>query len=170
MIHHKLSVLWFLAAALIVPGAFAGEVSEGAQAIDIEQTVIKLPLEEGIGPDDAIDSMKLRANLVNMMFVAHQPLSKQIEKMGGESGRLEIFQFCDPMTAAKMVKYNSIFAAYMPCRIALVEEEPGDFYLMMLDLDILIQGAELSPELKELAEEVNSKLTEIITAGAEGAL
>jgi len=169
MIRKLLAVL-SLAAALAVPGAFAGERPAGAQSIDIEQTVVKVPLAEGISPAAAIDSMKLRANMLNMMFVAHQPLSKQVEKMGHESKRLEIFQFCDPLTAAKMVRHNPIFAAYMPCRIALVEEQPDDFVLMMLDLDMLIQGAELTPELKELAKEVNSKLTEIMTAGAEGAL
>ena len=138
--------------------------------IDIEQTVVKVPLAADVSMDDAIDSMKLRANMVNMMFVAHQPLSTQLEKMGFESKRLEIFQFCDPITAGKMVKYNSIFAAYMPCRIALVEEEDGQAYLMMLNLDMLIAGAELNDELKALAIEVNDKLMEIMTAGANGDL
>lgn len=169
MIHKLISSL-ILAVALSLPGTLVAATPENAQTFDISQTVVKLPLADDVSPDDAIDSMKLRANLVNMMFVAHQPLSKQLEKMGKESGRLEIFQFCDPLIAAEMVKYNSIFAAYMPCRIALVEEADGRYYLMMLDLDMLIQGAELTPELKDLAEEVNSKLTEIITAGAEGAL
>jgi uncharacterized protein (DUF302 family) len=139
-------------------------------SIPIEQTVVKMPIVEGVSMDDAVDSMKLRANFVNMMFVAHQPLYEQLRAMGMESGRLEIFQFCDPQIAGKMVAFNSIFAAYMPCRIALVEEPDGQAYLMMLNLDILIQGAELSPELKALAVEVNDKLMEIMTAGANGDL
>ena len=137
---------------------------------DVSQTVIQRPLEEGVSMDDAIDSMKLRANLVNMMFVAEQPLSKQLKAMGVESRRLEIFQFCDPLIARKMVDYNPIFAAYMPCRIALVEKPDGKAYLMMLDLNMLIQGAKLDPELRALAEQVNQKLTEIMEAGATGAL
>jgi uncharacterized protein (DUF302 family) len=144
--------------------------AEPPTRIDIEQTVIKMPLAPDVSMDDAIDSMKLRANMVNMMFVAHQPLSTQLEKMGFESKRLEIFQFCDPITAGKMVKHNSIFAAYMPCRIALVEEEDGQAYLMMLNRAMLIAGAELNDELKDLAVEVNDKLTEIMTAGANGDL
>ena len=144
--------------------------AQATTRIDIEQTVVKVPLAADVSMDDAIDSMKLRANMVNMMFVAHQPLSTQLEKMGFESKRLEIFQFCDPITAGKMVKYNSIFAAYMPCRIALVEEEDGQAYLMMLNLDMLIAGAELNEELKALAIEVNDKLMDIMTAGANGDL
>lgn len=141
-----------------------------AMRIDIRQTVVKLPIEEGISADEAIESMKLRANEHNMMFVAHQPLSAQLEKMGVESRRLEIFQFCDPVIAGKMVEYESIFAAYMPCRIALVEEPDGGFNLMMLNLDMLIQGAELPPELHALAVDVNTKLMDIMQAAAAGDL
>lgn len=154
---------------------FLGTMSASAEdqpqgSIDINQTVVKMPIEDEVTPNDAIDSMKLRANRHNMMFVSHQPLSQQLQKMGLESRRLEIFQFCDPVIAGKMVEYNSIFAAYMPCRIALVEEPDGIFYLMTLDLDMLIQGAELPPELHELAQDVNNKLLDIMEAGATGDL
>ncbi len=140
------------------------------QQIDIAQTVVRLDLAEGISKEEAIDSMKLRANQENMMFVAHQPVSTQIRNMGVESRTLEIFQFCDPLIARKMVDYNPIFAAYMPCRIAMVEDSEGKISLMMLNLDMLIQGAKLSPELQTLANEVNTKLMSIMTAGANGDL
>lgn len=140
------------------------------QRLDINQTVVKMPLEEGVTMDDAVASMKLRANMLNMMFVAHQPLGEQVRKMGHESKRLDIFQFCDPLIARRMVDYNEVFAAYMPCRIALVEGPDGGAHLLMLDLNMLIEGSELSPELRELADEVNSKLTEIMEAGAGGEL
>lgn len=138
--------------------------------LDIDQTVVKMPLEEGVGMDDAVTSMKLRANMLNMMFVAHQPLGEQVRKMGHESRRLDIFQFCDPLIARRMVDHDIAFAAYMPCRIALVEAADGQAYLVMLDLERLMEGSQLSPELRELAEEVDSKLTEIMEAGAGGEL
>lgn len=163
------SWLWLFTLTLFLTGAAYAEEMK-IQHFDITQTVVKMPLQEGVSIDDAIESMKLRANGLNMMFVAHQPLSQQVIKMGFESKRLEIFQFCDPVTARKMVDYNSIFAAYMPCRIALVEEPDGQVYLMMLDLDMLIQGSQLTPELRELAQDVNTKLTSIMTAGANGDL
>ena len=144
--------------------------SAASAAMDVEQTVVQMPLEEGITMDDAVTSMKLRANLHNMMFVAHQPLHEQLQKMGHDSMRLEIFQFCDPVTARKMVDHNAIFAAYMPCRIAMVERPGAPPLLMMLNLEMLIQGGGLGPELNALAEEVNDKLTDILQAGAAGEL
>jgi len=148
----------------------ATAAADTTTGIDIERTVVKMPLAPGVSMDDAVESMKLRANMLNMMFVAHQPLSKQLNAMGFESKRVEIFQFCDPITAGKMIKFNSVFAAYMPCRIALVEEADGRAYLLMLKLDMLIAGAGLSEELKALAVEINDKLMEIMTAGANGEL
>ena len=139
-------------------------------SFNINQTVLKMVIEEDISIDEAIESMKLRANQHNMMFVAHQPIHTQLQGMGVESKRMEIFQFCDPRIARKMVDHNPIFAAYMPCRIALVEEPDGKAYLMMLKLDILIEGATLSPALMSMAVEVNDKLTDILQAGAAGDL
>ena len=135
---------------------------------EIEQTVIKQQLAEGVSADDAIEALKSKAVEVNMKFVAHQPLSKELEARGVETGRLEIFQFCNPMDASEMVKFNPIFAAYMPCRIALVEDQEGKTWLMMLNLDMLINSTPLPPELKKIAEKVNSNLTQILEAGATG--
>lgn len=166
----RLPFLSLLAAVILSFGLQAQAGKPQMSTFNIEQTVVKMKLEEGITAEDAIDSMKLRANNLNVMFVAHQPLSKQVAAMGVESRRLEIFQFCEPLIARQMVSYNPIFAAYMPCRIALVEEEDGTISLMMLNLDMLIQGTDLDPEMKEIAIGVNQKLMEIMTAGAEGDL
>ena len=67
-----------------------------------------------------------------------------------------------------MVQFNPIFAAYMPCRIALVEDREGKLWVMMLNLDMLINNAPLTPELKEIAMRVNDTLTQIMTAAATG--
>lgn len=160
----------FLALSLIVLSASAVADAPVTRSIDINQTVVQMELEEGISVDEAIDSMKLRANRHNMMFVAHQPLSQQLEKMGFASRRLEILQFCDPLIARKMVDFNPVFAAYMPCRIAIVETADGKAHLMMVNLDMLIAGAALSPELRKLARDVNEKLLDIMKAGAAGEL
>ncbi len=138
--------------------------------VKIEQTVVKMPLQEGISMDDAVSSMKLRANMHNMKLVAELPLSKQIEAMGKKARRMEIFQFCDPLTAQRMVEANIHFAAYLPCRIALVEDEKGKGWLVMMNLDMMLEGATLTRELKAEATRVRDALMDIMRAGAEGAL
>ncbi len=134
----------------------------------VGETVVKIPLEKGISLDDAIQSMKIRANSLNMKLVGELPLSKQLEAMGEKSRRMEIFQFCDPLTAKKMVEHNVDFAAYLPCRISLVEDAKGQGWLIMMKLDPLIEGGNLDGELKKEAIKIRDTLTEIMRAGAHG--
>lgn len=141
-----------------------------APSMKIEDTVVKMAIAEDVGFDDAVSSMKLRANQHNMKLVAELPLSKQIESMGKKSRRMEIYQFCDPLMAQSMVAANINFAAYLPCRIALVEDEKGKGWLLMMNLDIMLNGAKLSKGLKKNATKVRDVLMDIMQAGANGDL
>lgn len=166
----KLLLSLFLLICICLPSLTSAEPSTltPAQTLDISQTVVKQALADDVSADDAIEALQSKAIELNMKFVAHQPLSKELAARGVESGRLEIFQFCNPLDAAKMVKYNPIFAAYMPCRIALVEDTDGQTWLMMLNLDMLIDNTPLPDELKAIAGRINDTLTEIMVAGANG--
>jgi uncharacterized protein (DUF302 family) len=115
--------------------------------------------------------MKLRANALNMKLVAELPLSRQVEAITGKPSRYAtIFQFCDAMTARQMLDYSLDFAAYLPCRIALVEDEKGQGWVVMMDLNLLINAANLKPELKAKAIEVRDMLENIMRAAANGEL
>lgn len=138
--------------------------------INIEDTVVKMPLADGVSFDDAVTSMKLRANIRNMKLVAELPLSKQIEAIGKKARRMEIYQFCDPLTAQRMVEANIHFAAYLPCRIAVVEDEKGQGWLVMMNLDMMLNGATLTEDLKAEAMKVRDTLMDIMQAGANGDL
>ena len=156
--------------------AGAAEAAKKAQAQpqavqSLGATVVKMPLASGVSLEDAAQSMKLRANLLNMQLVAELPLSKQVAAISGKAERhATIFQFCDAMTARKMLDYSLDFAAYLPCRIALVEDEKGQGWLVMMDLNLLINVANLQPDLKAKAIEVRDNLENIMRAGASGDL
>jgi uncharacterized protein (DUF302 family) len=148
----------------------SGLVSAAPLVVDIDQTVVKKAVVEGVSADEAVESMKLRANALNIKLVAELPLSKQVKAMGQEARRMDIYQFCDALTAKKMVEYDINFAAYLPCRIALVEDAKGQFWLVMMNLDILIQNPKFDPKLKQEAVKVRDTLLEIMQAGANGDL
>ena len=145
-------------------------LAASAQSMAISDTVLKMPLADDVSMDDAVDSMKLRANSLNFKLVAHLPLSKELEAMDVESGRIEIFQYCDARIANEMLQFNTDFAAYLPCRIALIEDSDGKAWLVTLDLGKIIPGAKLPPELLEKAELVRDNIESIMTAGANGEL
>lgn len=144
--------------------------SDTMPQIKLSDTVVKKELAEDVTIDDAIQSMRLRANLLNFKEVGYLPLSKELEARGIQSKRLEIFEFCDAGIAKDMVDHDVNFAAYLPCRIAVVEAKEGRPYLVMLNPDLFIQAADLPSELQEKANQVRDTLNEIMEAGANGEL
>ncbi len=142
------------------------------EIFDIGQTVLKMSLQEGVAPEDAIESMRSKAVELNLKIVGHQNVSAEVSARGVETKRLEIFQFCNPEDAVKMVAFNPIYAAYMPCSIALVQDDKDkdQYWLLMLNLDMLINSIPLPDELRRIAITVNGAMLEIITAGSTGAL
>ena len=138
------------------------------EVFTIEQQLYKIPLAAGLNPDDAIAALKSKSAELNMKLVSHQPLSAELIARGVESRRIEIFQFCNPYDARVMVNHNPIFASYMPCKIAMVEDENRQIWLMMISLDVLIDKKKLPLVVKKTAERVNNTLKKILRAGATG--
>jgi uncharacterized protein (DUF302 family) len=97
----------------------------------------KMPVADDVSFDDAIESMKLRANEINFKFVGHSPLSKDVEAITGEATpRVEIFSFCDAVVARKILDYAPEFVVFLPCRIALIEDADAKVWVMTLDWNV----------------------------------
>ncbi len=138
--------------------------------MNIGETVVKKAIADNVSMDDAVASMKLRANTLNLKMVSHQPMYQELQALGIKSRRVEIFQFCDAGIGWEMIEYQMDFAAYMPCRISLVEDANGKGWLIMVNMDFFIGAANLPPELKKKAMKIRDDLNEVIQAGAEGDL
>ena len=135
--------------------------------------VVKMAVKPGVSLDDAAESMRLRANSLNMKLVAELPLSNQVEAITGKpQRRMTIFQFCDALTARDLIELDIDFAIYMPCRIALIEDAKGQSWLIMMDIDVnaLAQEKRVPSALKKRIEEVRATLINIMEAGAKGDL
>ena len=97
----------------------------------------KMPVAKDVSFDDAVESMRLRANEINFKFVGHSPLWKDITAITGEeTPRVEIFNFCDAMVARKVLDYAPEFIVFIPCCIALLEDADGKLWVMTLDWDV----------------------------------
>lgn len=135
-----------------------------------EATVWKVPLEEGVTPEDAEEAMKFVANEHNIKAVGELPLSEQVQLETGEDQRfLKIYQYCNPQTAMRMVAVSDAFSAYLPCRIAMVEDKEGKYNLYSLNMDMMIHGGKtLPPALEEEALQVKEIMLDIMKRGAAG--
>lgn len=144
---------------------------ENDPMIKLSEAVITLPVQKGVSTQEVVDSMKLRANQLNVKFVGEMPLWKEYAALGIENGRrTEIFQFCDARIAKIMLDYDINFLAYMPCRIGLIEDASGKIWLVTMNLNIFISSDTLPPELEKVAIKVRDDIEEIMEAGASGAL
>ena len=163
----RLAASW-LGAGLAGTDALA---SPGIMQAASNAPVIRLPLAAGLSPQTCVQSMDLLANLLNMKKVGDLPLSEQVQAMTGKPQRLiRVFLYCDPLTAAQMVKGSIDFAAYLPCRITLVEDEAGRFWLVMMNLQPLIDSVPEHSPLHARAVKVGKTLNSIMHAGAAGSL
>ena len=142
--------------------------ASGLQITDITQTVAQMQLKDGLKPADAVQAMLSKAAELNLKLVGQQEVSKELEARGVKSPYLTILQFCDPDDAKTMIVHNPIFASYMPCRIAVVEDQAGKFWVMMLNLDMLIDSKLIPPEVTEVAIRVNQGMLDVMVAGATG--
>jgi len=164
------SLLWPLLPAQAGSPAKASSAGPAPEVImtDISHSVIKMSLAEGVKPEAAAEAMLSKAAELNMKLVGRQDVGAELRARGIDAPVLEILQFCNPEDAIKLVRFNTIYAAYMPCRIAMVADNSGKVWLEMLNLDMLITAYPLPPELQAIAIETNGQMLTIMTAGATG--
>jgi len=131
-------------------------------------TVWAKKVEEGLSPDEVLDALASVAAEMNIKAVGDLPLSKELEARGIETGYIRVLSYCNPETARKMILFSAPMAAYLPCRITLVEKEDG-LWLYTLNMDMMIKmGKKMPPELLEETTRVRDTLWAMLERGASG--
>jgi len=168
------AVLGIVLSSLLLPMPASWAAAPKPQPQQTTQTsVYKMAIDRKVSLNEAAESMRLRANALNLQLVAELPLSKQVEAVTGKPQRtITIFQFCDAVTAKELIDLSMDFAVYMPCRIALIEDAEGQGWLVMTDInvDLVAKEKKLQKELTERIKAVRDGLIEIMQAGAKGEL
>ena len=136
----------------------------------IEAMVIKTPVAEGITTEEVDQTIRLVANELNIKNVGELPLYKEVEAMSGSPYRfVKIYLLCNAMTAASMLNNNDAFAAFLPCRVSLIEDKSGHLWLYTQDMDVMIYGGKpLPPALKSEAIKIRDTILEIMRRASEG--
>jgi uncharacterized protein (DUF302 family) len=128
------------------------------------------PVNEDLGPDEVIESLKSLATSKNFLFVGESPFYRQIEAITGEDYRyVNFLSFCDARVGKQMLEYRDQYSGFMPCRIALVEDKDGRLWLYSMNLDLMIHGGkELPPDLKQSALRVRDTIKSMMEGAAQG--
>lgn len=136
----------------------------------INESIQRFPINDDVSVEDAIASMQLRANMLNFKMVADLPLSEQVKSMGQEANYMRILAFCDAVIAKKMVEYNIIFAGFLPCRIAVLQDGEGKGWIVTMNMDMMLHAVDLPADLQPLAQKVRDSIYSIVDAGVNGDL
>jgi uncharacterized protein (DUF302 family) len=127
------------------------KVKPGVTVNDIEQVFTQIAAER------------------NMKGVGELPLSKELEARTGKPQKfLKVYSFCTPATARMMVDFSPHMAAYLPCRLTVVEKEDG-LWIYTLNMDMMVKmGRKLPSPLKEEAMKVRDTIYMLLERGANG--
>ncbi|MCD6665906.1 MAG: DUF302 domain-containing protein [Hydrogenophaga sp.] len=186
----KRMALWFTLGAAAVLGTGCGTLStigkleDGAGAESMRMwdrwiegngdiavaTTWERKVKPGVSAKDVEEIFKLVAVERNMRDVGTLPLSKELEARSGKKEKLlTVYSFCSPATARKMVDFSPHMAAYLPCRISVVEHEDGSLWLYTLNMDMMVKmGRKLPSPLKEEAWAVRETIWQMMERGSKG--
>jgi len=126
-------------------------------------------VKPGVTGKDVEEILKMVAVERNMRDVGVLPLSKELEARSGKKEKLlTVYSYCSPATARRMVDFSPHMAAYLPCRISVVEKDDG-LWLYTLNMDMMVKmGRKLPSPLKEEAWAVRETIFEMMERASKG--
>ena len=138
---------------------------------------VKYKAKPGVSFDEVVESMKLRANQLNLKFVGSNLIWKDFQAILNDTTapRVEVFSFCDIALARDLLRIIPEMAVFLPCRIVVMEDADKNIWVMTLDwdatwLDLAGEQIGITPELRQGVLEIREKLDNVMRAGANGEL
>jgi len=162
--------LFVILLAVFAQVAVAATDKAGISYTNVKLQIARIQVQDSVSFDDAVESLKLRANQHNFKFVVANQLWKEIEALTGKPAkRMEIFNFCDGLTANKMLTADPMMIAFMPCRIAIIEDAKGNRWVisMMMDLKMI---KSMPADTRKDAEKVMAAMKDMMVAASKGDL
>ncbi len=127
-------------------------------------------VKKGVTAKEVEEILKAVAVERNMRDVGTLPLSKELEARSGKKEKLlTVYSFCSPGTARRMVDFSPHMAAYLPCRVSVVEHDDGSLWLYTLNMDMMVKmGRKLPSPLKEEAQAVRDTIYQMMERASKG--
>lgn len=127
--------------------------------------LIQLTTDKSVADAAAALQLAVTANHFGVMQVHN--LQETMQKKGVEFGsECLIFEVCQPQQAKKVLDANMSVCTALPCRISIFEEG-GKTTLATLKPTLLLAMFD-SPKLKDVAQEVEDTLVQIMNDAATG--
>jgi len=130
----------------------------------------KVKIADDVTNADVKEALGSLATAYGIKAVGFLPLSDEIDAQTGSKRKtIEIYSYCNPLTAGTMVDYSMAFGAFLPCRIALMEDPNGDRWLYAMAMELMIEGGHtLKPDMLKKANLVRTTIYGMMDLAAEG--
>jgi uncharacterized protein (DUF302 family) len=141
--------------------------SEGDIAV---ATTWAMKVKPGVTVEDIENALATVATDENTKAVGVLPLSDELQARDPSKKQkmLRVFSYCSPATARMMVDFSPAMAAYLPCRVTVVEKDDG-LWLYTLNMDMMIKmGKKMPPELKAATMKVRNTICKMMEKGSSG--
>lgn len=130
-----------------------------------EGMVRKVKIDDDVETEDVIDAIKSVAEGENMLVV-----NSSLTSNGKDGARyIRLMSFCNPRVAKIMANYSIAYTAFMPCRLAIVNDDNGDRWIYTMDMGLMLHGGSPLPaELMAEATKVKNAIYKMQDMGAKG--
>jgi hypothetical protein len=131
--------------------SWSRKVKPGVTVADIEEAFASVAVEDNVRP-------------VGELFISNELAIRS----GKKEPFLKVYSYCDPATARLMVDFSPSMAAFLPCRITVVEQNDG-LWIYTMNMDMLIKmGRKMPPDVKNAVSRVRTTLHKMLERGAAG--
>jgi len=147
-------------------------------------TVWEKKVEDGVSFEDVVEAIKAVGIEDNMKAVGELPLGKELQARGVKSGALHVMSYCSPEIARIMVDFTAAAAAYLPCRVTIVDHGPkipadkdtrnevdrkSGLWIYTLNMDMMVKmGRKMPPKVLEATMKVRNTIWKMLERGATG--
>lgn len=131
--------------------SWSRKVKAGVTVAEIEEAFAGVAVEDNVRP------------------VGELSVSNELATRSGKPERfLKVYSYCDPATARLMVDFSPAMAAFLPCRITVVEQADG-LWIYTMNMDMLIKmGRQMPPPVSDAVLRVRGTLLKMLDRGASG--
>jgi hypothetical protein len=162
------------AAANLEQGAGAEAVRMWSRWVDSEgdiavATTWSVRVAPGVTVEQIEQAFASTAAEYNLRAVGELSPARDLPLPAGQRPRfLKVYSYCSPTVALRMLEFSPAMAAYLPCRITVMEREDG-LWLYTLNMDMMTRmGRKLPPELKAEAGRVRDAVRAMLDRGSAG--
>jgi uncharacterized protein (DUF302 family) len=133
-------------------------------------TTWAMKVKPGVTVEDIENALETVGTDMNIKAVGVLPLSDELQARDPsvKQKMLRVISYCSPTTARMMVDFSPAMAAFLPCRVVIVEKEDG-LWLYTLNMDMMIKmGKKMPPDLKVATVKVRDTIWKMMEKGAAG--